>query len=69
MSLVKKSMNMNLPVLTSMVKKPRAKIKPSPIFSLSCVNLRLFRIGKGKIKTEERCQTPMLAASVAAEDQ
>lgn len=55
-------MNMNLPVLTSMVKKPRAKIKPSPIFSLSWVNFRLFKMGKGKMNTEERCQKRTLAA-------
>lgn len=55
-------MNMNLPVLTSMVKKPRAKIKPSPIFSLSWVNFRLFKMGKGNMNTEERCQKRTLAA-------
>lgn len=49
-------MNMNLPVLTHMVKKPSAKIKPSPIFSLSWVNFRLFRMGKGKMNTEKCCQ-------------
>lgn len=49
-------MNMNLPVLTSMVKNPSAKIKPSPIFSLSWVNLRLFKMGKGKMNTEKSCQ-------------
>lgn len=52
-------MNMNLPVLTSMVKKPRAKINPSPIFSLSWVNFRLFKMGKGKTNTGTECQTHM----------
>lgn len=56
-SLVKKIMNMNLPVLTSIVKKPRAKIKPSPIFSLSWVNFKLLRMGKGKTNTKDHCQT------------
>lgn len=58
-------MNMNLPVLTRIVKKPRAKINPSPIFSLSWVNFRLFKMGKGKMNTERRCQILMLAVSFA----
>ena len=61
-------MNMNRPVLTSMVKKPRAKIKPSPIFSLSWVNFRLFRIGNGKINTGVSCQTKMLTAPTKADE-
>lgn len=44
-----------------MVKKPRAKINPSPIFSLSWVNFRLFRMGKGKTNTGIECQTHMRA--------
>lgn len=48
-----------------MVKKPRAKINPSPIFSLSWVNFKLFKMGKGKMNTERRCQIHMLTVSFA----
>lgn len=60
---------MNLPVLTRMVKKPRAKINPSPIFSLSCVNFRLFRMGKGKMNTGRKCQTHVRAIHFAEASQ